>query len=90
MKEPLWPKKPAQFKQSITEFHHRCEQLSRDLLSLMALQLKLPSDYFDPMLVGHMSVTSLVNYPPAPISNNIRLGAHTDFGVLTILKDDGV
>lgn len=46
------------------------------------------------MLVGHMSVSSLVNYPPIPPEKSeqhkIRLGAHTDFGVLTILKDDGI
>lgn len=60
----------------------------------MALELKLPKFYFNPLLVGHMSVSSLVNYPPlsqsASAKHQIRLGAHTDFGVLTILKDDGI
>ncbi len=58
----------------------------------MAVDLGLDSDYFEGMLRGNMSVTNLVYYGPTPGGSpdrRVRLGAHTDFGTLTILKDDG-
>ena len=86
-----WPETPADFQPLAVDYYRHMSRLFKQVMGLLAVALKLPQDYFEPMLSKHGSVLRLVHYPeldqePAP--GEVRAGAHTDTGTLTILHID--
>ena len=66
--------------------------LSRQLMQLLALSLKLPEDYFDATSDSPMVTLRMVRYPAHPEGADERsfgAGAHTDWGAITLLAQDG-
>lgn len=66
--------------------------LSRRLMQLLALSLALPESYFDTTSHSPMVTLRMLRYPPHPPSADDRTfgaGAHTDWGTLTLLAQDG-
>jgi isopenicillin N synthase-like dioxygenase len=65
------------------------DELAGDLVHLLALAVGLPEDWFDHAMDGETSSMLLVNHYPAldapPLPGQLRRGAHTDYGVVTIL-----
>ena len=67
--------------------------LSRRLMQLLALSLGLPEDYFDATSASPMVTLRMIRYPPHPPDADTRTfgaGAHTDWGALTLLAQDGL
>ena len=66
--------------------------LAHRLLTLMATGLDLPPAYFDPLVDRHTSAQRALRYPALdgrpPDRGQLRAGAHTDYGTLTILRQD--
>ena len=64
------------------------------LMSLMALGLGLPGDHFTPYIDRHTSALRALHYPAvdggAPEPGQLRAGAHSDYGTLTLLRQDAV
>lgn len=61
------------------------------LMELFALALDLPRDFFEACLVDHQSSSRIVYYPsldPNHCAVIERAGEHTDWGCLTILRQD--
>lgn len=88
-----WPVKPATFKPAWQAYWDHMELLSNRILSLMATALQLPPDWFADKVVRHRSALRALSYPeqnPAPPAGQIRAGQHTDYGTITILKQDDV
>lgn len=66
--------------------------LSRRLMQLLALSLGLPESYFDATSQSPMITLRMLCYPPHPEQADDRTfgaGAHTDWGALTLLAQDG-
>ena len=66
--------------------------LSTRLMRLFARALGLPEDHFDPCIDESPSALRAINYPHQdiePPAGTLRAGAHTDYGTLTILRQDG-
>jgi isopenicillin N synthase-like dioxygenase len=66
--------------------------LSRRLMQLLALSLDLPEDYFDATSESPMVTLRMLRYPAHPQQADERTfgaGAHTDWGALTLLAQDG-
>jgi isopenicillin N synthase-like dioxygenase len=66
--------------------------LARRLLQLLALSLALPEAYFDATSESPMITLRMLRYPPHPPGADDRTfgaGAHTDWGALTLLAQDG-
>ena len=66
--------------------------LSRRLMQLLALSLNLPETYFDATSQSPMITLRMLRYPPHPAGADDRTfgaGAHTDWGALTLLAQDG-
>jgi isopenicillin N synthase-like dioxygenase len=60
-------------------------------MRIFALALKLPEDTFDGKIDRHISRLRVRNYPAqdtAPAPGQIRAGAHSDYGSLTILATE--
>jgi isopenicillin N synthase-like dioxygenase len=81
------------FQAALEDYYREMEKLSNILLQVFALALKLPTrHWFDDKMDHHMSALRLLNYSPMPqpqAQQSVRAGAHTDYGVLTILKTGG-
>ena len=68
-------------------------RLGKHLLGLVAQSLELPEDFFESGLATPMVTTRLLHYPPQPTvgtGNQIGAGAHTDWGMITMLLQDDV
>jgi isopenicillin N synthase-like dioxygenase len=60
-------------------------------MSLIALSVDLPEDYFLPLHEMAIVTLRLVKYPPHPANardNQLGAGAHTDWGGITLLAQD--
>ena len=88
----IWPEDSVPgFMATWTEYYREMERLAGAMLHLSALALGLPETWFDDKVGKHMSTLAVTNYPdqdkePAP--GQLRAGAHTDYGALTLLKSE--
>ncbi len=85
----LWPTRPDGFVEVWADYFREMERLASDLMATFALALGLRDDYFRDSIDRHITGLSAQYYPPqptAPAAGQLRAGAHTDFGSLTILS----
>ena len=88
-----WPNEPAEFKEAWLGYYQNMEGLAAHLLGLFALALDLPPDWFESKIDRHRSALRALNYPKLDVplaAGEVRAGAHTDYGSMTILLQDGV
>ena len=91
----LWPARPAGLRDTWSEYERAVDALAQSLLEVMALALGMPEGWFREQLHHPIITTRAINYErragsPDPIEGQMRMGAHTDYGVLTILLADDV
>ena len=87
----LWPKRPEGFRDTWTDYYQEMEALAATLMRIFAVALGLCEDYFDDKINKHISYLMASNYPKQPedpLPGQLRAGAHTDYGSLTILYRD--
>jgi len=87
----LWPERPADFRSVWEAYFSAMERLSTDLMRLFALGLGMDEHFFDDKVDHHITNFSVIHYPEqakAPLPGQLRAGAHTDYGSLTIVKPD--
>jgi len=92
--ENQWPQDPADFQQAWEICYEAMSLLSMRLMKLFALALKLPQNYFADFLRQPISALRANHYPAlhkAPLPGQLRAGAHSDYGSLTLLfQQDGL
>ena len=84
----IYPDAPEGAAGSLIAIYRAYERLSADLLRIFAVALRQPEDYFAGFVGRHFSILSSHHYPPlraVPEPGQLRTGAHTDYGALTIL-----
>lgn len=88
-----WPDQPAEFRAVCTEYYRAVERVAGTLLNVFAVALDLDERYFEDKIDKHVSRLNGISYPPQPKGvkpGQLRAGAHTDYGCMTILyKDQG-
>lgn len=85
----LWPHAIPDFKPSWSAYFEVMSILAADLMRLFALALELPEDFFDDKIDRHISMFRVLSYPSQaddPEPGQLRAGAHSDYGSLTILR----
>lgn len=87
----LWPERPSSLREVYTAYFEAMTGLANALMRLFALALHQPETFFDDMIDRPISRIRVRNYPapckpPAP--GQLRVGAHSDYGSLTILKTE--
>ncbi|MCU0565105.1 MAG: hypothetical protein MUF49_00720 [Oculatellaceae cyanobacterium Prado106] len=86
-----FPQYPQRFQAVLGDYFHRMENLAATLMQIFALGLHLPEDFFADKINKHVSEMGSFHYPAqttAPQPGQLRAGAHTDYGSLTILASD--
>jgi isopenicillin N synthase-like dioxygenase len=84
----LWPSRPSNMRDLYTDYFHRMEALTTDVMHIFATALDLEADYFDPKLDRQISILRANYYPKLtrpPRPNQLRGGEHTDYTAFTIL-----
>lgn len=82
------PTEPAGMDAALIALYRDFEKLSERLLAIFALGLDLAEDHFAARIDRHFSILSCHHYPALnapPQPGQLRTGAHTDFGAMTIL-----
>ena len=89
----LWPAALPGLRPAWTAYYDAMRVLGRRLMSLFARGLGLPPGFFASQAGHGPDALRAINYPArerAPLSGQLRAGPHTDYGVLTILRQDAV
>jgi isopenicillin N synthase-like dioxygenase/3-hydroxyisobutyrate dehydrogenase-like beta-hydroxyacid dehydrogenase len=89
----LFPAEPAGLRETVLAYLDALTQLGHALMRGLALSLGLEAEYFaehgtrDPLVLFR-----IFNYPSRPATPDVRwgVGEHTDYGLLTILRQDDV
>jgi isopenicillin N synthase-like dioxygenase len=83
-----WPEQQPEFRVALESYYRAAERLAGQLMNIFATALELPENFFAPMIDRHISDLCLNHYPAqarAPLPGQLRAGAHTDYGSLTIV-----
>jgi isopenicillin N synthase-like dioxygenase len=87
----FWPQQPANFRPVWGAYYHQMERVATELMRIFAVGLGMDKDFFDDKVDRHITNFSVLHYPEQPkepLPGQLRAGAHTDYGSLTILKPD--
>ncbi len=83
-----WPADPI-YKSVFMEYYNAVYSLSTQLFRVLARSLQLPEDFFEDFLDREVSLARFLHYPPTPrVTTSRGVGAHTDFGAMTLLWQD--
>src|SRR6185312_17321100 len=86
----LFPELPG-FRETVLAYMQAVSVLGHTLMRGLALGLQLPPDFFDESLRDPTVLFRIFNYPSDPqaaTGERWGVGEHTDYGVLTLLKQD--
>lgn len=88
-----WPAGQELFRQTMTQFFDTCGTAASRVFRAFAIALQMPESYIDDHHQSQGFTLRLLHYPPlttAPKPGQIRAGAHSDYGTLTLLFQDDV
>jgi isopenicillin N synthase-like dioxygenase len=86
-----WPAQRPRFRSVMLAYLDVMLDLSARMMRGIALSLDLPEDYFADYCSNATGNIRLLHYPPQPVKGQPSqkgAGAHTDFGGLTLLRQD--
>ncbi len=87
----LWPERPAGLRAVWSDYYRATGALAATVMRIFAVALGRPEAYFDDKIDHHISRLRVRHYPPqreAPAPGQIRAGAHSDYGSLTLLATE--
>lgn len=87
----LWPSVPTELQAIYIKYYESMGHLATSLMSMFAIALDLDENYFASMVDRHISRLRVRNYPAPstqPKPGQLRAGAHSDYGSLTILATE--
>ena len=91
----LFPKNIPHMKSTVLEYIDAATQLGHQVTAALAASLNLPEDYFARLYTAEpLGLFRIFNYPAPTVVNSSAeqwgVGEHTDYGFLTLLKQDNV
>ena len=91
----IWPTAPASFKPAVQAWFANAAQVARDMTRIFEVALGLPAQFFAPYQDHSLDELRLNHYAmPAELQKledkQMGMGAHTDYGIVTVLWADAV
>jgi isopenicillin N synthase-like dioxygenase len=95
----MWPSSTTlpdveDFKTIALDYYSQVTALAKDIMKVLALTLDLEESWFDEFSEGAVATMRLLHYPSQPPDSPAKLtrgiGAHTDFGTITLLLQGDV
>jgi isopenicillin N synthase-like dioxygenase len=91
----VWPEHPEGLRDEWLAYGHAVDTVADTILRAMAMALDLPEPWFVERCEHAIVTTRAINYErrsntPDPVDGQMRMGAHTDYGILTVLLADDV
>lgn len=91
-----YPNNPSEFGYLWDSYYNSMSLLASKLISAFAVELGLAEDFFEAFTDHHGSALRALNYPELQgncetnvTTKQYRASAHTDYGMITILRSDG-
>lgn len=88
----LWPRTLPTLEPALRSYYDSLAELAGRVMSLMAFGLGLAAEYFVPYIDLHTSALRALHYPDlgdhGVEPGQLRAGAHSDYGTLTLLRQD--
>lgn len=83
----VWPDEVASFKGKSNELYQSFDNCAARILQLMALNLRLPQDYFQDVVHGGDHILRILHYPSVNPEDlpGVRAAAHEDIDLITLL-----
>ena len=88
-----WPVEPIGFRETAIQYFEEMSLLGAKMMEALALALDIKKDYFADKVDKATNQFRIIHYPAQdslPRENQLRAGAHTDYGALTLLRSDDV
>jgi isopenicillin N synthase-like dioxygenase len=91
----VFPSEVGEFETATTAWFSQAGQVARTMTRIFALALQLPANYFESFTDHSVDVLRMINYRlPSPDvelePDQVGMGAHTDYGIVTVLWADQV
>jgi isopenicillin N synthase-like dioxygenase len=86
-----WPADLAGLHEAFAAYYAAMDDLARTMRAVFCRAIGLPPDHFEPAFVDHLSAVRVIDYPQQkapPLPGQLRAGAHTDYGFITILRSE--
>jgi isopenicillin N synthase-like dioxygenase len=89
----IWPERPAELRPALVAYFAEARRVALALTDVFAIALGLPEQWFRPFVDRSTTTMRTINYErrshePDPLPDQQRMGAHTDYGVVTVLWAD--
>lgn len=87
----FWPAEVPALGPALEAYYRAMSGLASELMRIFAVALDLPPYWFDDKINHHITNLSALYYPApsqSPLPGQLRAGAHSDYGSLTILQRD--
>lgn len=88
-----WPARPPELRAIWIAYFESLKGLAEAIMRIFATALNLPEDYFAAAVAEPQAFMRVINYPDQaeePLPGQLRAGAHSDYGTLTILRSENV
>jgi isopenicillin N synthase-like dioxygenase len=91
----IWPAEQPELRDAVMTYFRAAARQSAQLLEILAVALGVQRDFFAPF-VSHSTDTMRINCyrrsagEEEPLTDQQRMGAHTDYGMVTVLYADSV
>jgi isopenicillin N synthase-like dioxygenase len=91
----IWPSEPPALRAAVTQYFAEARRVALTLTDVFALALGLPERWFRTHVDRSTETLRIINYEqrpddPSAADGQMRMGAHTDYGVVTVLLADPV
>ncbi len=87
----VWPDAVPGMRELWERYFAEMSEVSREVMRIFAVGLGLDIDYFEDKIDKHISMFRVLNYPDQlepPLPGQLRAGAHSDYGSLTLLRQE--
>ncbi len=87
----VWPPELPEMKPLWERYFSEMGEVARQLMRAFAVGLGLDIEYFEDKIDCHISMFRAINYPDQPdepLAGQLRAGAHSDYGSLTLLRQE--